>query len=118
VTSADRGSLARWIAMPEPAVEPLGGASFRCTDQRERLRSRCRQRSILRVTFVKEYGTIVVRTFDVAASQRFTIDTSGISEPRQVFVNHSLAGRDWNIRPAYHGYPHQAVSDRPHMPPS
>jgi hypothetical protein len=34
----------------------------------------------LRVTFVKEDGTPVVRTFDVAASQRFTIDTSQISE--------------------------------------
>jgi hypothetical protein len=34
----------------------------------------------LRVTFVKEDGTTVVRTFDVAPSQRFNIDTSGISE--------------------------------------
>jgi hypothetical protein len=34
----------------------------------------------LRVTFVKEDGTTVVRTFDVAVSQRLNIDTSGISE--------------------------------------
>jgi hypothetical protein len=34
----------------------------------------------LRVTFVKEDGTTVVRTFDVPPSQRFSIDTSGIAE--------------------------------------
>jgi hypothetical protein len=34
----------------------------------------------LRVTFVKEDGTTVVRTFDVAEEQRFNIDTSAISQ--------------------------------------